>query len=183
MFTTTVHQTLRDDGNADYIEDNGPFAAINISKTYLGSGYYFWDNHLELSKWWGVVHCKDNFIICEGKFEINELDFFDLVGTRGDQIYFQDLIRDYNLENMKIGAIIEFLKDMERQPHKGGTFPFKAVRAVDIETNYSFKEKIKKFVEGKKGKMSLNPKLIICLFEKNKAILSTYNIIYPQKYV
>jgi hypothetical protein len=35
-FETIVHQTLLDKDNADYIEDNAPFAVENVDQAYLG---------------------------------------------------------------------------------------------------------------------------------------------------
>ncbi len=183
MFTTIVHQTLEDRDNADHVEEQGPFAVDDIKHSYLGSGYYFWDDHIELAEWWGECRINGNYIICEGDLKVPKEQFFDLVGCRKDQIYFLEVIKKLNLGKLKIGAIIELLKDLERRPNKKGIFPFKVIRAVDIYTRSKYNQEIMKFAEKRNGLANLSPMMIICLIKKNKVLLPTYRIIYPDKYV
>lgn len=184
MFITIVHQTLQDRENADYVENNGPFAVENIEQSYLGAGYYFWDDHIELAHWWGTNRIKSDYVICEGKLEVKKELFLDLVGSRQDQKYFKAIIEKLGAlaKNMAIGKIIEFLKNLETQPNKKGIFPFKVIRAMDVANN-SFNQQYKHFAEGRNGKSSITPQMIICLIEKNKLVLPTYKIIYPDKYL
>lgn len=181
MFSTVVHQTLQDLDNADHVEEHGPFKATS-EKSYLGLGYYFWDDHIELAKFWGEVHCKNNYIICEADFELSYDYFLDLVGNRQNQKYFHEVAQMLGAQTWSMGKIIEFLKDLEKKPERKGIFPYKAVRAVDINDS-KFKPTNYRFVEGQLRYVNMNPRLIICLFEKNKLILTTYKIIYPEKYV
>ncbi|MDB5153045.1 MAG: hypothetical protein JWR54_1796 [Mucilaginibacter sp.] len=182
-FETIVHQTLQDLDNPNHIEDNGPFHVENIDQAFLGSGYYFWDDHIELAHYWGEVHCGRKYVICAGELSVEKELFFDLVGNRKDMIYFKDIIsRIPELENMPIGKIIEFLKDLNSRPNKRGIFPFKVLRAI-ISSVTAFKQDIKSFASKRQGNMTLTPQIMICLVEKNNLHLQSYKIIYPDKYI
>jgi hypothetical protein len=182
-FETIVHQTLSDKDNANEIEDNGPFAVSNVKHAYLGSGYYFWDDHIELAHYWGKVHCDNKYVICEGELTVEKDLFFDLVGCRQDMIYFKEIISKIpQLANLEIGKIIEFLKDLNKQANKKGVFPFKVIRAV-ISNETKFHQDVKDFANKRPGKMTLTPQIMICLLEKNKLHLRSYKIIHPEEYL
>ena len=176
MFKTIAHQTLENRKNNEYVEANGPFAVENIKKSFLGAGYYFWDNHIELAKFWGESHCNNNYIICESQMNINKNDFLDLVGSREDQIHFLELIKTLKMQDQPFGNIISSLKDLEKE--KNGIFPYKAIRAVDNLPKKRFAQSAFKFSD-KENYSILSPMYIICLFEINELILPTYKVIYP----
>lgn len=182
MFQTIVHQTLRDDNNADHIENNGPFSVEDIEQSYLGSGYYFWDDHIELAHWWGQKRIKGRYVICQGELKISKELFFDLVGCRQDQKHFKDVIERFGFQNKSIGTVIELLKNVEKKPNFKGIFPYKVIRAMDVSDG-SYAQEYKKFVSSKKGRANLTPQMIICLIEKNKVVLPTYKIIHPEEYI
>lgn len=183
LFQTTVHHTVRDLDNADYIEDNAPFATTDVNTSYLGSGYYFWDNHIELAHDWGFIHCDNEYVICEGELTVSDILFLDLVGNRNDQILLSNLIDNIpGLSELSMGEIIEFLKNLEARPNNKGVFPFKVIRAIDIsKTRYNVISI--NFAKYKKGFTTLNPKMIICLTEKNQLLLKSLKIIYPNEYI
>lgn len=83
---------------------------------------------------------------------------------------------------MTIGTIVEMLKDLEKKPKNKGIFPYKAIRAMEIQKN-TFFEKIFKFSKLRTGLMSINPKIMICLHSKSPEIIKNFKIIYPVKYV
>ena len=182
MFSTIVHHTLQDKENPDYVEGNGPFAVENIRDAYLGEGYYFWDDHLDLAHWWGEYHCQNNYIICQAEFMIQKSDFCDLVGSRQDQIYFKKCIEELSVHHLPIGAIIGILRKLESRPDKKGVFPYNAVRAVEIQKN-SFLQPLFKFSSKRSGITTLNPKIIICLLKKGEEFLKSFKIIFPNKYI
>jgi hypothetical protein len=183
MFKTIVHHTVQDLENPDYVEENAPFKGENKGKgTYLGDGYYFWDNHFELACWWGSVHCANSYMVCEADFEIEKKAMCDLVGDRGDQIYFQKCIDMLNSEHIPMSAVIDMMRELDALPHKKGIFPFNAVRAVDNHKG-TFDQKVINFSAKKFGVTSINPKIFICLFKKSPEILNNFKIIYPDKYV
>lgn len=182
MFETTVHHTVSDNENADYVEANAPFASANVKNAYLGAGYYFWDDHLKLAHWWGRNHCNDNYMICEATFTLKRLELFDLVGDRQDMIYFEECIDKLGVQKLTIGAIIEMLKDLQIQPTHKGIFPYKAIRGMEIQKSGYF-ERIFSFAQLKPGLASITPKIMICLINKSPEIIKDFKIIYPKKYV
>lgn len=181
MFNTIVHQTLQNKENADEVERDGPYPVEDYKNAYLGYGYYFWDDHFEIAQWWGMVHCSDNYFICEGELNVDFDSFFDLVGSRKNQKFIREAANDLGLSDSPLGKLIEILKDLEKRPDYKGIFPYKVIRAVD-ETLGSYNQDFIKFVEGKKGKTSLSPQIIICLIEKNARFLRSYKVIYPENY-
>ncbi len=182
MFKTVVHHTVKDKDNPDYIEENGPFRPKKDKDLYLGHGYYFWDDHIELAHWWGNVHCGSKYVICEGNLVIDdEGDFLDLVGSRQDLRYYRELRDTYGIQDLAIGSAIEFLKERSKIPGKEGVFPFKVIRAVD-DSSGTYEQDRHYFVEGKQGSTNLAPKIIICLITKSSIYLRNFKIIYPSHY-
>ncbi|MDQ3395305.1 MAG: hypothetical protein M3512_14505 [Bacteroidota bacterium] len=175
---TLGHQTLEDRDNADYIENNGPFKCT-MKEAFLGEGYYFWENNIDLAHIWGRVRYNGNYVICDAKLNVDELIFLDLLGNRNHQIYFQTIIQKLGLKGRPIGKIIEFLKELEKRPDKKGIFPFKIIRAVDSSKNV--KDRLK-FSDKRESYLNINPVIIICLVEKNNLVLQAFKIIYPEAY-
>jgi hypothetical protein len=182
VFSTKLHQTLEDNDNPNYIEDHGPFPGNDFGNLYLGHGSYFWDNHLELAHWWGRVHIKRDYVICEAELNVAEGWFFDLVGCRRDMIHLKQMIHRLKLNHLALGQIIEVLKGMDAEPGKKGLFPFKVIRAVDVSST-SYNQNYLPFAEQKSGKTSLTPIFLICIIGKSDLLLSYYRIIYPEHYV
>ena len=181
VFRTTVHQTLEDRNNVDYIEDHGPFPVRDIKNSYLGAGTYFWDDHIELAHWWGRIRIKGAYVVCEGKLEVGRNDFFDLVGSRQDMIHLRELVSTFNLGDLSLGEIIEYLKGIARNPGKEGIFPFKVIRVLDSSTT-SYEQEWIKFSDNRNGITSLSPIYIICLIGKTNLYLRSYRVIYPESY-
>ena len=182
MFETTLHQTLQDKDNPDYVEREGPFRVRDFKKAYLGNGYYFWDDHWDLAHWWGEKHCSNKYFICKADFKIEKDDFCDLVGSRQDQKYIAQCFETFKAHHLNLAQLIEMLKEIENQPHMKGIFSYKAIRAVEIHEN-SFEEMIVNFASDRPGITSLTPRIIVCLINKDPAILTNFKILYPDKYV
>ncbi len=178
MFKTIAHQTLENRDNNEEIEANGPFPVEKVEKSFLGEGYYFWDNHIELAKWWGKVHCKNKYAICESDFEISKTEFLDLVGSREDQIHFLSLIELLDMKDQSLGKIIGALKDLEKMDV--GIFSYKAIRAVDNVAKKKFAQPKYRFSDeiNKNSYSVLNPMYMICLLEKNDVILQSYKVVF-----
>jgi hypothetical protein len=181
VFTTRVHQTLDDKENADYVEKHGPFPANPDGGLYLGTGTYFWDDHLELAHWWGDVHLDGKYMICEADLNVKKTMFCDLVGSRQDMQHLKQMIDELNISHLRLGAIIEVLKTVEKKRGKGDVFPFLVIRAVD-DSPTSFEREEIYFAEEKKGYTSLTPVYLICLIAKSSLFLSSYRVVYPEFY-
>ena len=175
MFETIVHQTLQNKNNNAEVEANGPYPTTDLKNSFLGRGYYFWDNHIELAKFWGKIRCNNKFIICEGELKIEKKDFLDLVGSRSDQIHFLNLVSTLNMKKQSIGKTIEALKALEKE--EKGIFPYKAIRVMDNLQKRKFPQTQYKF-SSKENYSILAPMYIICLLDKNKLILPTFKVIF-----
>lgn len=182
MFKTIVHHTVQDLENPEYVETQAPFKMLNRGMgTYLGEGYYFWDNHFDLACWWGEVHCDKKYMICKADFQMPTDDICDLVGSRKDQLFFQKCMEILKAKANTMESIITLLLKLEAQPQQRGIFPYKAIRAVDVSKG-KYAEHLVNFNANKKGFVILNPKMIICLFKKAPGVLNNFKIIYPSKY-
>lgn len=199
MFETTLHQVVQDRGGPNQILANGPIKADNPQKCYLGSGYYFWDDNVELAKWYGNKYTSrsGNIIICEGDFSIERNSMFDLVGCRQDQRKIIELIKEFwdvyweeyhlseEIENIELSVFLEMLFQ-EAEVSEENFFSYECVRAVDISFEDDFSEydhAIEKFVIGKPGFAVLSPKIIICIRDLKKTPLQNFFVKYPSKYV
>ena len=180
MFKTIAHQTLQNKNNIKEVERNGPYPVKEIESSFLGAGYYFWDNHLDLAKWWGERHCNNRYYICECDIEVDEFYFLDLVGNRQDQINLNELIDRLNISHLTLGEIMEVLKEIQREQPESQLFPYKAIRALDYENKPSFISRKILFKPNNNSYAVLSPMYIICLIEKKELILSPYKVIYSQ---
>ena len=184
---TIAHHTCKKEGGINYITSNVPFYAehnVNEGKyQFLGSGYYFWDDNIELAKSWGNFHYKNDFYIFEFDFEISSDVCLDLVGNRSHQKYFMDLFRIYekqtgdNKKDWSICQCIEFLKILSTKNEK--IFPFKMIRAIDLLNHNKHKQQFKKeFVPHKDNYTIINPKMVICVISKQDVPLKSKKIVF-----
>ncbi|MBI9065132.1 MAG: hypothetical protein JEZ14_24320 [Marinilabiliaceae bacterium] len=184
---TIAHHTCKKEGGIDYVISNVPFYAehnVNEEKyQFLGSGYYFWDDNIELAKSWGKFHYNNDFHVFEFDFEINSDNCLDLVGNRSHQKYFMELFRIYEehtgdtKENWSICQCIEFLKILTTKNEK--IFPFKMIRAIDLLNHNKYKEQFRtKFVAHKGNYTVINPKMVICVITKQDVPLQSKKIVF-----
>lgn len=181
---TIGHHTCSNKNGRAYIEKNAPFLSeYNPTENklqFLGTGYYFWDYNLELAHYWGKSHYRNNYFIIESSLNMPEGLFLDLVGNRKHLIYFYDLTCRIESEvpdrtKWTIGAFIEHMKRLDKKIP--GIFPFKVIRAIDHSAKPK-KESTFNFVEGKANFININPRLVICLTEKNELFLRTKAIVF-----
>ncbi len=188
---TIGHHTCLNTEDVDKIEQEGPFKATHDSKTgkyqFLGTGYYFWDNNIEAAKFWGETHYKGNYLVFKADLIIPKEKFLDLVGSRENMIYLQELMvrfksQNKNSEHWELGKFIEFMKEVANKPGFKNVFPYTVFRAID--NNAVIKKEYKYlFVAGKHSYINLNPRLIICLVEKSSLVLKNFCVVYPEKYI
>lgn len=168
MFQTIGHHTCRN-GQKAYLEQNAPFKSCSKTEgeTYLGDGYYFWDNNIEKARWWGKTHYPiEGYNILEYDLNIEDDQFLDLVGSREDLIHFKrlsDKFKEKYPQKATISQCICFYRKMEAK--KQGTFPYNAIRVCDIHDKKRQAPAI--FGAEKKGVLLLDPCYIICLYNKD----------------
>lgn len=182
MKTIGHHTCSKKNGNAFVLAYSPFLSEYNESGKalkFLGSGYYFWDDNIEMAHNWGRVHFHCNYYIIECELHLKSEIFLDLVGNRSHLRYFKQLIKkfeEYGFSRSKwtIGAFIEFLKSKEKD--MPGIFPFKAIRSIDNSVIPKNKNTIQ-FVDNKPNYTNLDPRLVICLIEKNDVILQSKKIV------
>ena len=187
---TIGHHTCSNIGGAHSVFDRAPFRAIHDETKdkyqFLGTGYYFWDNNLELAKVWGKNHYFNQYVVVEVDFELTEANCYDLVGNRNHQIdiikKMKDLRRSLSnskSENWSISNYITFMRNASKI--NKDIFPFEMVRAIDLldHIKYSKKQYKIKFVDSKHNYTVLNPKIVICVFDKNSLDLNSKRVVHP----
>lgn len=177
------HHTVEDRDNADDVEKEGGFKCTS-KDAFLGVGYYFWDDHLEYAHHWGHTRYPGGYMICESQMEFHDDIFFDLVGSRTDQIYLQDvwerLQAKHNCKNWPIGRFIELLKQLNETNAYRDIFAQKVIRAVNNSVNLFRNDVV--FSTKNSSRTNLSPIYIVCIIEKRPIIFHTFRIIYPEFY-
>ena len=119
-----LYQTIQNKGTNDSIERMGPI--YGRDNTWLGPGYYFWEGAIELAHWWGRVHCKSDYIICEATAVFNQSEMFDLFGNTSDFKLFRDItnaLKDkFAYQEITVSAVLNEMR-------KRTSFHYKVIRA------------------------------------------------------
>lgn len=186
MHQTHGFHTVRDSGDADWIEANAPFQCTH-RHAWLSAGYYFWEKDEERAHQWGqfayVKQGKD-YVILRAKLALSNM--LDLVGDPDHMRQMRDFMRMMRQENPAwrkltrdppLGEVIELLRRYHQKAHPG-IFPYTAVRAQDTPRPYNAT-----FVAGRRETTDLNPRIQICVFRKSDATLHPLRIIFPEHYV
>jgi hypothetical protein len=182
-YITTIQHTCMSKGTNEFIEQNAPFFAKVKSAEevdqFLGSGYYFWDNHIEMAHRWGKDHYQNKYTIVESSAYIGLDVCLDLVGCRAHMKALHDLEQDLLHKNVKkkqqwtVGECIEFLKELDDK----NVFPYEVIRAVDQVLPKKFKQQAMFFVTKTNHFTVLNPKIALCFLNKD-VLLQPISIIY-----
>lgn len=173
----TLYQAVRDTGDPDKIESNGPIKCTNNS-AWLGHGYYFWDSFVELAHHWGKTHYKGCYMVCSATSELAEADVYDLIDNPEHIREFRDICKGlmsiYGIE-ITVPFAIEYLKSEN-------DYTYKAIRACGINSfGNSVAQKIV-FEQGHRAFMEMFPAWQICVTDKNILTSGSYKVIYPQEY-
>lgn len=179
--------TCSKEGGIERITRNAPFESTEYKTQkgekkmpFLGRGYYLWDSNLEEARRWGMGRYGNSYIILEYELDCPGSVFLDLVGNRLDMKWFIDQMKLLvgggvnRKENWNIAQFIEFLKRLS--VHKPEVFPYKIIRAIDLYTKQS--EQFRYFfVESRQSYTYLDPKIVVCLVEKNRLYLKYRRIV------
>ena len=186
---TIGHHTCRDEGGSEFVLQHAPFlAAYDESQgkqPFLGEGYYFWDYNLDLAHHWGRVHCRNKYLILEVDLEFQSGTLLDLVGSRFDMLHLQKIrdelyLRGYIDGDWELSKLISMLKHIGQTPDYQNIFPFQAVRAVDHSIKGA-KQIPAKFVSQMENYTLINPRIIICKYEKKDITLERKRIVQKEK--
>lgn len=168
-----LYQTVKDKGNSDYIEKEGPIPGKN--NPWMGKGYYFWDGLYTRAEWWGQTHCHNKYMICECSAKISDDRYLDLAGNIKDLLLFKKLFNAVNeLHDGKVKTISFVIMKLI----KDNNFPYDAVRA--LSENCGGDEKIQFNECNQHSFLNLSPPMQVCIY--NKSFVKNYHIIYPSEY-
>jgi len=189
MLTIGYH-TCRVDGGREIVLENSPFLAEHLEDVnppkyqFLGTGYYFWDNNIELAKWWGKTRLKDGYFIVQMDFNLTSETCFDLVGNREHQIYLIETLKDLEFnkgmkrDNWTICQCINYLKELENVSKTNLIFPYFLIRAVDLTNHKADKNQYKiKFSTEKDNYSLLSPRIIICATNTERLLMDSKKIV------
>lgn len=170
-----AYQTLENRNNPDQIEEQGPFLC-NRKSAWLGEGYYFWDSFIENAHWWGQEGYKNNYVICESTFELDEDKCFNLVDNPEHLKLFEftkKALIEQQIHNLIVPRVIKFLKQRKN-------FKYEAIRANGINSK---NESRTPFVIKGHQYLESFPAIQICFFSKKSLNRRGFKIIYPEEYV
>ena len=163
---TIGHHTCSKDNGEQYVVMHAPFMSpyqpVTKKLPFLGAGYYFWDDNLEMAKFWGDRHYHGKYFILKSDLQIPVDTFLDLVGNRQDMLHIKNLLgkmKEYGFDrpNWTLGASIEAMKKINSKIPD--FFPFEVIRAVD---NSALDDDKVFFTAGKPNYTNLNPRIVIC---------------------
>ncbi len=86
---------------------------------------------------------------------------------------------DNGRRDWSLGTLFEFMKTINKNGNNSDKFPFKAVRAMDFMVSDKESEKYF-FASGKENYTYLNPRMVICVYEKEGVILSPTKIVFER---
>jgi hypothetical protein len=181
---TTGYHTCQARGKPEEI--TGPFLATydeQIKKyQYLGTGYYFWEDDIELARSWGKQHYKGRYYIFEAQLFIADNTLLDLLGDSSARKYILTLMKTFSNQSKiagrwTMGALIEFMR--KEAPKGSEMFPYKAIRAAD--NSYNRREDTHPFAPDQKSFINLNPKIIICLFGIEQPTIQLFRYLPEQQ--
>lgn len=193
---TIGHHTCSSEGGKSEIEKKAPFistyvrderAEENNRHPFLGTGYYYWDNHIEWAVWWGQLHYKGKYYIVKSDLDIDDGTFLDLVGSRSSMIWLKDRINELEEKGIPrsdwtLGNLIEFLKEIKVATGINEIFPYMAIRSIDYKAKGKSNFSISFAPPKQKGQEAsftlLDPRMIICIIEKDENIIKTREIVH-----
>lgn len=186
MKKITLYQTIKDQDYLD-VETNGPFPC-KWENTWLGDGFYFWEEFIGLAHWWGKTRRKGSYIICKAECDFDEIKCLDLVGEMKHVRFFQEAIEVMNQNNKinsttTVSRVINFMKEEFKS-----RFLFEAIRVYGINSispsqPISSEYSSRFLFEVSKGSyLDVLPAVQLCLFKKTSLNLREYKIVYPEHY-
>lgn len=182
----TLYQTLKDKGNPDQVEQEGPFKC-KTSSAWLGQGYYFWDTHDQLGHWWGTTVHSGKYMLCKA-VAILDKSCWDLHGNGKHRLEFEKICEEIidnrvkTKENLLVHQVIQFFINK-------GQFKYSSIRALGTGSvgNYTSGDQNLTlripFILTNKAVLDVYPPVQICLIEKRALSLKNYHVVFPEEYL
>lgn len=172
---TDLYQTIRNTDNPDTIEQQG---AIKSERgTWLGPGYYFWEDSKPMAKWWGETHYQNNYMICKAAVSVDDNMLLDLMWNKKDRKTFLTIVNDFQLRNKN--KEIRFI-DIYNFLVKRNLFRFK-VLIIPTRSCGNYPSTTIRFSPENKSWYEIDPPVQVCVYDKS--LIKDYHIIYPPEYV
>jgi len=184
--TKTIYQTISTKYDIPTTELNGPIVCEDVdNEDWLGSGYYFWDTHIELAHEWGDIRYyrikNQDYYICKSSCRLNN-KCYDLHESGARRIEFEKYAKQTSLKlntplkNILVRDIFIFLRSRIEWSSK-----FDSIRILG---NGSFSNLMKgksiryfKFENGKAVYLKY-PAVQFCFFELECQSLEGYKVVY-----
>jgi len=149
---------------------------------FAGEGYYFWEDNLSASEWWGDVHYIKNGldyrifrIDIDLKYE--DKSFLDLIGNRQHLKLIGKLIERTKMKidcsKWKLHNYISYFRLRDSQ--NIGMFPYKMIRFNDHDLNPMLQNPLQ--LNENQHVSLINPFYIICVFDSGHLKLETFTFI------
>lgn len=186
---TKGHHTCLFNGDRESVLSESPFLAEENPKEnkvqFLGTGYYFWDNNIELAKVWGNSHYDGKFAIIEIDFDLKSNTCYDLVGNRSHQIDLAErmkkLTNNSSSKKPRKWTLSQFLTFIRKiAALNKDVFPYEMVRAIDLLNHERYKkaQQLIRFTNDKENYTVINPKIVICVFDRNTLNSQTKKVVF-----
>ena len=186
MASIVGYHTCKQGGGWSFIGSEAPFLSGSGHRQWLTQGYYFWTDSDHYAIEWGQKNKKydGTYAIVKCKIEIDDDDFFDLVGSVKHQLYFRRELAKYrsrleragrNPKELTVSNTLRLLR--AKQAETNGYFPFVAIKAQDDpEGKTCF------YVTGdndRRERMPILTRQQICLFESGYKYIVEKEIVHP----
>lgn len=182
-------QTLKDKGDPNNAVTNGPILCKD-EKAWLHTGYYFWDEDIDVAHWWGKVHCQKKYIICKSKY-IRDLNrCWDLYNCYEHRLEIRSIVKEIKRRNINKGKEVR-VRDVINHLIDTGCMKYEAVRVAgtnSISEEGKFHDSIPLEIRNTRWgsvahKLDLRPAIQICFYTKEALDRTGFNIVYPDKYI
>lgn len=171
----TLYQAIKDTGDPDKVENNGPIKCNNDG-AWLGNGYYFWDSFEDLAHHWGNTHYDGHYMVCSATSEFHQDDVYDLINNPEHILEFREICKrlEAKYDEISVPFAIEFLKSIK-------AYNYKAIRACGVMSFNTFTQRIV-FSLSHKAFIELLPAWQVCVTDKSILTSGSYKVIFPQEY-
>lgn len=180
-----LFQTLDTRYEIDKTESQGPVKCTKESNAWMGFGYYFWEDDIDLAHGWGDRHYNGvDYCICKTTILYNENKCLDLVHVPAHKKKFREIcseIKEKNgykkYEDILIAEVFDYLNKFNQPWMKN----FEAVRVYGEKSFKNFIKQIRFDITKTRdqARLTLNPEIQWCLFNKNSMNRVGFDLVYP----
>lgn len=187
MYKTKVLYQSKKDAPEYEASKNKPLHSPD-NTGWAGSGYYFWESHIELAHWWGRGHCKPKYIIASAEIDFSKkcFDLHDNPDHRIEIIEMWKKLKEdprLNTKSTPLSTVINYLR-------KHNIFDYEAIRLCGVNSvgsgnkNRKYRSRISftdNYNENNPERyVDLFPPVQYCLLSPQSLNLRNYKICFPE---